>query len=102
MTVFSYLRFSLADDADQQDFEGDMRAMAELASSEPGYIWSEMGPSMDDPSIYIVVSEWNDVEDVRRWEHEAVHVQVQRKWEQRFREPLLHRRFSPWERPSET
>ncbi|HYU58621.1 MAG TPA: antibiotic biosynthesis monooxygenase family protein [Actinomycetota bacterium] len=102
MAIFVYLRFSLDEGFDRQDFEGDMRAMAELAREQPGHRWSEMGRSMADPSVYVVVSEWDDVDQVRAWEHQPVHVQVQQKWESRFREPLLHRRFVPWERPPET
>jgi hypothetical protein len=31
MAIFVYMRFCLAETADRQDFEGDLRAMAELA-----------------------------------------------------------------------
>jgi hypothetical protein len=45
VAIFVYLGFRLAETADIQDFEGDMRAMAELAETQPGYVWSEMGRS---------------------------------------------------------
>ena len=86
VAVFAYLRFCLAETVDLQDFEGDMRAMADLAEARPGYEWSEIGPSMADPSVYLVVSEWDIVEDVRSWEHEPVHVEIQQKWGPQFRE----------------
>jgi heme-degrading monooxygenase HmoA len=73
--------------------------MAELAESRPGHLWSEVGRSMEEPSVYVVVSEWGGVDDVRSWEHERAHVVIQRKWEPRFREALVHRRFTPWRRP---
>ena len=47
------------------DFEGDLRAMAELAEAQPGYLWSDMGPSMVEPSVYVVVSEWYGIDYVR-------------------------------------
>jgi heme-degrading monooxygenase HmoA len=100
VAIFVYLRFCLAQSADLQDFEGDMQAMAGLAESRPGHVWSELGRSMGDPTVYVVVSEWDEVDDVRRWEHEAAHVEIQKKWEPLFREPPGHRRFTPWERPT--
>jgi len=98
MTILSYLKFSLVPEADREDFERDMHAMFELATRQPGFRWAEMGPSMRDPTVYVVVSEWDDVERVRSWEHEEEHSGVMQKWEPRYRDPLLHQRFVPWVR----
>jgi heme-degrading monooxygenase HmoA len=100
MTILSYLRFSLVPGADREDFEHDLHAMLRLAAGRPGYRWADMGPSLTDPSIYLVVSEWDDVEQVRAWEHEEEHTGVMQKWEPRYREPLLHQRWVPWQRPA--
>jgi heme-degrading monooxygenase HmoA len=102
MAILAYLRFRLAESANIQDFEVDMRAMAELAKTQPGYMWSEMGRSLQDQPVYVVVSEWDDIDDVRRWEHSKAHVAIQRKWEPHLHEPLVHRRFTPWERQTQT
>jgi heme-degrading monooxygenase HmoA len=102
MAIFVYLRFRLAKTADIQDFEGGMRTMAELAETQPGYVWSEMGRSMQDQLVYVVVSEWDDIDDVRGWEHNGMHVEIQRKWEPHLHGSLVHRRFTPWERPAQT
>jgi heme-degrading monooxygenase HmoA len=99
MAVLSYLKFSLVPGADREDFERDLQAMLGLAQRQPGYQWAEMGPSIADPLVYLVVSEWDEVEQVRAWEHEEEHTGVMQKWEPRYREPLLHRRFVPWQRP---
>src|SRR6266550_1906808 len=99
MSILSYLKFSLSSDTDREDFERDMRAMFELAANQPGYQWAEMGPSMIDPHGYLVVSEWDDVEQVPAWEHHEEHTGVIDKWEPHYREALLHRRFVPWIRP---
>ena len=99
MTVLSYLKFSLLPDADRAEFERDMHAMLGLAQRQPGYRWAEMGPSIVDPSGYLVVSEWDDVDQVRAWEHEEEHSGVMEKWEPLYREPLFHQRFVPWQRP---
>ena len=98
MTILSYLKFSLVPGADREDFERDMRAMFELARRQPGFRWADMGPSMVDPAVYLVVSEWDDIERVRSWEHEEEHSGVMQKWEPRYRDPLLHQRFVPWVR----
>jgi heme-degrading monooxygenase HmoA len=99
MTVLSYLRFSLSAGTDLPDFERDMRSMYELAQKQPGFQWAEMGPSMDDPHVYLVVSEWDDIEQVRAWEHVEEHSGVMQKWEPRYQQSFLHRRFVPWQRP---
>jgi heme-degrading monooxygenase HmoA len=99
VTILSYLRFSLTQEADRGDFEKDMRAMLELARHQEGFRWAEMGPSLTDPSVYLVVSEWDEVGQVRAWEHEEEHSGVMEKWEPLYREPLFHQRFVPWTRP---
>lgn len=76
-----------------------MHAMMDLARRQPGYRWAEMALSIADPSVYVVVSEWDHVEQVRAWEHVEGHAGVMEKWEPSYREPLLHRRFVPWQRP---
>ncbi len=101
MSIFVYLRFHLGEAADGRDFEGDLRAMAELAEGQPGYRWSAMGPSMEESSVYVVVSEWDEIDDVRRWEHEPLHTKIQHKWEPQLGERLIHRRFTPWQRPTQ-
>ena len=101
MALLSYLRFSLAPEADLPEFEEDMHAMLGLAQKQAGFQWAEMGPSMTDDHVYIVVSEWNDVEDARAWEHVEEHTGLMQKWEPLYGEPFLHRRFVPWQRPTE-
>lgn len=99
MAVLSYLRFSLLPESDLAEFEEDLHAMLELARGQAGYRWAEMGPTMTDPTGYVVVSEWDAVEHVRAWEHIEEHEGIMQKWETRYREPLVHRRFVPWQRP---
>jgi heme-degrading monooxygenase HmoA len=99
VAILVYLRFELAATANLRDFEGDLRAMAVRAEDQRGYIWSEMGPSLGDASVYIVVSAWKTIDDVRTWEHEPVHEEIQHKWEPYFLKPLVHERWMPWIRP---
>jgi heme-degrading monooxygenase HmoA len=100
VTILSYLRFSLTREADRQDFEKDMRSILDLATRQSGYHWAEMGPSLLDPTVYLAVSEWDDVEQVRAWEHEEEHSGVMEKREPQYQEPLFHQRFVPWQRPA--
>jgi len=98
-TILSYLRFSLAEDADLEAFARDVEAMRKLAADQPGHRWSEVGRDPADPLVWVVVSEWDSVEQVRAWEHHPAHEALYDVWEPRYREPLLHRRFVPWVRP---
>lgn len=100
MTVLSYLRFALADHADREAFERDLEAMLRLASEQPGYRWAEVGRGMSDTRVFVVVSEWEEVDHVRAWEHHPEHEAVIRRWERSYREELVHRRFVPWIRPA--
>jgi heme-degrading monooxygenase HmoA len=75
--------------------------MEELAGTQPGYRWSEMARSMRDPLVYLVVSEWDDIEQVRAWEREDRHA-VQLEWMSRLAEPLEHRRFTHWRGPTDS
>ncbi len=96
--ILSYLRFSLSDDADLKAFARDFEAMRALAAKQPGYRWAEVGRDPADGRIWIVVSGWDDVEQVRAWEHHPAHERLYDVWEPRYREPLIHRRFVPWVR----
>jgi heme-degrading monooxygenase HmoA len=97
--ILSYLRFALADAADWSAFEKDLDDMLALAISQPGFQWSEVTRSLTDPAVYVVVSEWDEVEQVRAWEHQPEHEEVIERWAQRYREDFVHRRFVPWIRP---
>jgi len=100
VAILSYLRFALTEEADVEEFERDLRAMLALAAVQPGHRWTELGPALSDPRAYIIVSEWDDVERVRAWEHVEEHEGIAVRWEPFYREPLIHRRFVPWQRPA--
>ena len=101
MAILSYLRFALRDEADREEFERDLDDMMRLTRRQPGFRWAEMGRSLEDGVVYIVVSEWDDVEQVRAWEHHPEHEVVIKRWETRYRDTFVHRRFVPWVRPPE-
>ena len=101
MSVLSYLRFALRDAAgDREAFERDLEEMLVLAREQPGYRWAEVAHSLYDPAVYVIVSEWDEVDQVRAWEHHPEHEVVIHRWEDAYGEELVHRRFVPWVRPA--
>jgi heme-degrading monooxygenase HmoA len=99
VTILSYLRFAIEDGSDSEAFEDDLDRMLELSREQPGFRWAEVARGLSDPTVYVIVSEWDEVEQVRAWEHHPEHEQVMDRWEGRYREPFVHRRFVPWIRP---
>jgi len=99
MSVLSYLRFVLADADDRDRFEAELLAIRELEREQPGFRWAEVGRDPWNGRVYVVVSEWDDVEQVRAFEHHPQHEAVMRRWEDRYAETFAHRRFVPWVRP---
>ncbi len=99
MPVLSYLRFVLAAGADREAFERDLAAIRDLARLQPGYRWDEVGRDPWDGRRYVVVTEWEDVDGVRAFEHHLEHEEVIRRWEGWYSEDFQHQRFVPWVRP---
>ena len=99
MSVLAYLRFVLADDADRERFEDDLEFIGKLAEVQPGYLWGQIGRAPTGDRCYIVVSEWDDVESVRAFEHHPDHEEIIHRWEASYAEEFVHRRFVPWVRP---
>jgi heme-degrading monooxygenase HmoA len=101
VTILSYLRFVLKDEADTEAFERDLDGMLRLSRRQPGFRWAEVARGVIESRMYLVVSEWDDVEQVRAWEHHPEHETVMDLWENEYREPLVHRRFIPWVGPGD-
>lgn len=73
--------------------------MLSLSRSQPGFRWAEVARAITGDTVYLVVSEWDEIEQVRAWEHQPEHEEVMDRWEGEYREPFIHRRFVPWIRP---
>ena len=99
MSILSYLRFALHPGADATAFERDLGDMLSLSRSQPGFRWAEVARATTGDTVYLVVSEWDEIEQVRAWEHHPEHEEVMARWEGEYREPFIHRRFVPWIRP---
>ncbi len=100
MLILAYLRFVLKPDADREAFERDLAAVRRLAQDQPGFHWGEIGRDPWDDRTYIVVSEWDEVDQVRAYEHHPEHEAIMGRWEERYAEAFQHRRFVPWIRPA--
>ncbi|MBI3649021.1 MAG: antibiotic biosynthesis monooxygenase [Actinobacteria bacterium] len=101
MPVLSYLRFALAAGADREAFERDLAAIRDLARLQPGHRWDEVGRDPWDERKYLVVTEWDEVDEVRAFEHHPEHEAIIRRWEGSYSEDFQHRRFVPWVRPDD-
>lgn len=101
MSILVYLRFVLGPEADGEVFERDLGAMQEPAGDRPGFRWSEVAGDPWGDRTYVVVSEWDEVDQVRACEHHTEHVAITERWEPQYAEPFVHRRFVPWIRPEE-
>lgn len=99
MTVLAYLRFALAPGADREYFERDLAAIQALAEEQPGFLWGEVGRDPRDDRTYIVASEWDEVDQIRAFEHHPEHEAIIDRWAAQYQEEFVHRRFVPWIRP---
>ncbi len=59
MAQFVYLRMSVQDHHSAQ-FERDLHEALEIARGKPGFRWAQLVRDVEDPTTYIVLSEWRD------------------------------------------
>ncbi len=102
MSIYAYLRFVLAPKADAAAFEADLARVRALAAAQPGHRRSEVARGLEGGRTYLVVSEWDDVESLRAFEHHPEHEAIMARWESSYAEALTHRRLVPWRRPEGT
>lgn len=98
-TWLSVIQFFVRD-ADAEGFERDMEEAYELARKQPGFLWAHYGRSMID-GRYFVVSEWGTYEEMKAFEHEARHEEIQEANETRYHpgRDAENRKFVAWYRP---
>jgi quinol monooxygenase YgiN len=51
---------------DEQSFRAEIRAAIEALATRPGHIASRLARALDDPSMWVLVSEWENVGSYRR------------------------------------
>lgn len=101
MPVLSYLKLAIRDEA-RKDFEQDLDELLGLAPQQPGFRWVEVYQLRGDPSTYLILSEWETLEDLKAWEHSPRHEEAMTENEPRFRTPETHRRYAPYTPPPPT
>lgn len=97
-TWLSVLQFFVRE-GEETRFEEDMDEAYELARKQPGYLWGHYGRSMVD-GRYFVISEWQTYEEMKAFEHEARHEQIQDESEKRYApgRDAENRKFVAWYR----
>jgi quinol monooxygenase YgiN len=52
--------------SDEATFASGVRAALEALASKPGHLSSRLGRALDDPAVWVLVSEWENVGSYRR------------------------------------
>lgn len=94
MTVLSYLWFNIKDEH-LPEFHQDTDDMMRLAKNAPGFQWAQILRDESDRAVHVILSEWDSRDDMRAWEHSTAHEAIMDKYEDRYAEPMRHRRFVP-------
>lgn len=63
--VLVVTRFHVLEE-DESAFGGALAGVVEALSQAPGFLWSETGRNLDDPSLWALVTRWADVGSYRR------------------------------------
>ncbi len=91
MSIFSYLKLPIPEGEDEKMLH-DMEAMIPIAKEFPGHIWSEVLRPMNGEASYVIVSEWESIEDLRAWEHSPQHQPVVDS----YKGTKERKRYIPW------
>lgn len=51
---------------DEESFRSDVRVALDALASRPGHVASRLAQALDDPSMWVLVSEWVNVGSYRR------------------------------------
>jgi hypothetical protein len=51
---------------DEESFRSDVRRAIDAMATRPGHVKSSLGRALDDPSLWVLVSEWINVGSYRR------------------------------------
>jgi quinol monooxygenase YgiN len=52
--------------ADEATFRAEVRAAVEAMAARPGHVATRLGRALDDPAVWVMVSEWENVGSYRR------------------------------------
>ncbi len=94
MSVLSYLWFNIKEE-NLPEFHEDVDRMLRLAEDYPGFQWAQVLRDESNRAVHVILSEWDSRDDMRSWEHFEEHEGIMTKYEDRYVEPMHHRRFVP-------
>ena len=92
MSIFVYLKLTIKSE-DVADFERDLHKMDELSKKASGFMWSETLKAST-PNTWVVLSEWQSRDNTRAWEHSAEHEEIMKKWDERYAEKWIKKRYT--------
>lgn len=72
MPVLSYLHLPIPE-GDRERMKRELDAMLALARQQPGFRQVEVLQPLEGASAYIILSEWETLDQLRAWEHQPQH-----------------------------
>lgn len=99
MPVLSYLKLCVREEL-KEEFEQDLEEMLALAHQQEGFQGVEVFQLRGDAQTYLILSQWETIDQLRAWEHGPRHEEALKKHNPRFRRPEVHRRYVSWQRTS--
>jgi len=68
--------FANVEEKDAADFQKAYLAVSERVTGTPGHVRDELLRDADDPTRYILLSEWQSEEQFRAWENLPYHLEI--------------------------
>jgi heme-degrading monooxygenase HmoA len=90
MRVLSYLRMEI-DPYQIEAYEEDLQEMIRMARETPGFLGVEVFRAHAEPSVYLVLSEWESHEAMRSFLMEERHMEIIRGYKRGYGEGFERR-----------
>jgi heme-degrading monooxygenase HmoA len=63
-------------EADREAFEKAFRQVSETVRGTPGHVRDQLLRDTEDPSLYVLLAEWDSEESFRAWEDDPRHLEM--------------------------
>ncbi len=95
MTVSVIIQRSVGDKDKAERLASIIVKLRSLAAIQPGFINSQTFSCLDCQGEYLVISNWNTMEDWNRWKESEERLGLQRKVDELLGEETTYRYFEP-------